>query len=277
MFKLKYIKYLGSFLLISVILYGIIENIIGYSSLYKYSDILLCDKYSSIESSYSNIKNIVSEPFILIHAVYSIEKLKKYYNKYKGFETDIVFYENKFILAHDNYNIDINKNNYVYLDDIFANINIVTGGGKSDLKYIWLDMKNMDNENYLYILEILINLTINYNINKSYIIIESPYPALLQSFSKKGFITSYYFEPIFYADKEQNNLIIKNIIDIVEKYPVDFISCNVKYFSLVNTVFPNMYKNYWYSGSSIQMILRSLFIRYYILNKDTTGILILDY
>lgn len=276
MVTLKHIKYFIFFLLISIILWSVIENIIGYLLLYKYSDILLYDEYSSIESSY-NIQNTFSEPFISIHAVYNIEKLKKYFNKYKCFETDIVFYENKFILAHDDYNIDINKNNYMYLDDIFASIDRMTGGGESDLKYMWLDFKNMNNENYLYILEMLINLASKYNINKSYIIIECPYPALLQSFSNKGFITSYYFEPVFYADKEKNNLIIKNIIDILEKYPVDFISCNVKYFSLVNTVFPNMYKNYWYSGSSIQMILRSLFIRKYILNQWTTGILILDY
>lgn len=276
MVKLKHIKYFIVFIFISISLWIVIENIIGYLSLYKYSDTLSYDKHSSIESP-DDIQKTFSKPFISIHAVYSIAKLKKYFNKYKCFETDIVFYENKFILSHDNYNIDINKNNYLYLDNIFANVNRMIGGGKSDLKYIWLDIKNMDNENYLYILEMLINLTSKYNINKSYIIIESPYPALLQSFSKKGFITSYYFEPVFYADKEKNNLIIKNIIDILEKYPVDFISCNVKYFSLVNTVFPNMHKNYWYSGSSIQMILRSLFIRQYILNQKTTGILILDY
>lgn len=129
MVTLKHVKYFIYFLLISIILWSVIENIIGYLSLYKYSDILLYDEYSSIESPY-NIQNTFSEPFISIHAVYSIEKLKKYFNQYKCFETDIVFYENKFILAHDNYNIDINKNNYVYLDDIFANINIITGGGE---------------------------------------------------------------------------------------------------------------------------------------------------
>lgn len=156
-------------------------------------------------------------------------------------------------------------------------MDLLLGGGKSDLKYLWLDFKNMNSENYLGILDTLIKHTSKYNINKSSLIIESPYPALLQIFSKKGFITSYYFEPVFYEDKEKNNLIIKNIIDIVEKYPVDFISCNVKYFSFVNSIFPNMHKNYWYSGGSLQMILRSIFIRLYILKQDNTGILILDY
>ncbi len=275
MITLKHIKYFIIFILISIISWSVIESIIGYFSLYTYSNTLSYDKYSSIESPY-NIKNNFSEPFISIHAVYSIEKLKKYFNKYKCFETDIVFYENKFIIAHDNINLDINKNSYLYLDDIFANISSISGG-RSDLKYIWLDFKNMNSENYLSILDILINLVAKYNINKSSIIIESPYPSLLQSFLNKGFITSYYFEPVFYEDREKNDLIIKNIIDIVEQYPVDFISCNVKYFSLVNNIFPNMHKKYWFSGSSLQMKLRSLFIRLYVLNQDTTGILILDY
>lgn len=214
MITLKHIKYFIIFILISIISWSVIESIIGYFSLYTYSNTLSYDKYSSIESPY-NIKNNFSEPFISIHAVYSIEKLKKYFNKYKCFETDIVFYENKFIIAHDNINLDINKNSYLYLDDIFANISSISGG-RSDLKYIWLDFKNMNSENYLSILDILINLVAKYNINKSSIIIESPYPSLLQSFLNKGFITSYYFEPVFYEDREKNDLIIKNIIDIVE-------------------------------------------------------------
>ncbi len=90
-------------------------------------------------------------------------------------------------------------------------------------------------------------------------------------------MTSYMFDPLFNKNIKENTNIVMNILQDIDKYDIDFISSNVKNYYLLKNLFPNIKKNYWFSGSSLQMKLRSIYIRYIILKDKNTGILLLDY
>lgn len=259
-----------------ILIWVLIEFIIAYYSLNFFTTDVEFEPSYSESSTY--IRENFTKPYIAIHAIYSIDKLKKYINKYNALETDVVYSDGVLFLSHD-IHIDI-KASTPHLESILSYLNQYYTDNKIENEYqktIWIDLKNIDEYNYGNIINILNTYVDKYNITRNKIIIESRNVSILPHFSKQGYLTSYYFIPSFSNNPQEDELVIKELKNNVEKYYVDFISCNVKYFRIVNKLFPNKYKNYWYDGSSIQMILRSVFVRYFIFQEDTTGILILDF
>lgn len=261
------------FIISGLVVWIIIELLIGYLSLQKYTtdiDFIPSNNESPKELKDKFIKKIVS-----IHAVYNIEKLKKYINKYEAIETDIIYTDNGLFLSH---NEPIDKGS-ITLDKLFEYLGqyyIKHDIQKQYQKYIWLDIKNITEDNYEIIINIIINEADKNQINRNKIIIESPKINFLPQFSNYGLLTSYYFSPSFSNNKDDEK-IIASLKDNIENYYVDFISCNHKYFRFVNRLFPKKMKNYWYEGGSIQMKIRSVFIKYFIFKEETSGILILDF
>ena len=126
---------------------------------------------------------IIPEKFWL-HRMNKIENAKneKLLADYRGIELDVIFFdnENKFDINHDSKGYVENS-----LEDYLSRVE-----GKA-LK-IWLDFKNLDEENAIQSLAVLSNYLTKYNIDKSDVIIESGNYKALGHYKAKGFYTSYY-------------------------------------------------------------------------------------
>lgn len=116
-----------------------------------------------------------------LHRTNSLQKLEELSFKYPGIEIDISYDENKLIfdVGHELEN-SINLS----LEKMFEKLD-------KDKK-VWLDLKNLTEENSLIVLEKLEKLIMNYSLKKSNFIIESPDYKSLKKFKEKGFYTSYY-------------------------------------------------------------------------------------
>ncbi len=127
------IKYLLFFTFFSLLIYFVIEVFMASYTLHESQHFVDKINYKNYKKSSQNILYIFKEPFIAIHAVYSKEKLYKYIRKYKGIETDIVYKNNNFYIAHDDieniekYTIKLN-NIFAYINE-FKDTNMIYGGG----------------------------------------------------------------------------------------------------------------------------------------------------
>lgn len=217
------------------------------------------------------------------HAVYSVSEADEYINKYGGIETDVVYKWGRFVIAHGE-NLLVSQNaNYTYLEDLLPPLSSYLAGLQNEdksLPYIWLDCKNLTENIKEDFLKDMLALLNNAGISPHNVIIETPVAEVIDYFSQYGFKTSYFFEPdVNKGDKYENTESVNYAAErlLGGGKSVSYISCNVRFYSVVNKAFPDMIKNYWYYGSSIQMIIRSFFIRLAVMNRDDTGILLIDY
>ena len=201
-----------------------IENIVKY--------------YNIPKSEYENKRNItVPKKSIWLHRVNKKERIKKYFDLYTGFETDIHFNSKKqyFNVSHDN--IDGDEN----LADMLKNIKGL------EQKYLWLDFKNLEQSNKE---EALINLNKIVKDNKllrEHIIVESQNPAALDIFEKAGYYTSFYLN-CYSSDWKQSNKfpgLLSEYIKELNDSIVDFVSCDAHYFDIVKYYFPKVAHLFW--------------------------------
>ena len=189
-----------------------------------------------VPSKYTNKTNItIPKKQIWLHRVNTKKRLKYYLNKYNGFEIDIKFNINKkyFNVSHDN--IDGDEN----LAEMLKNI--------EDLKqkYLWLDFKNLEQDNKEIALTILNKIVQDNNLKKNHIIVESNNPKALDIFAKAGYYTSFYLS--CYSWDEYDNL-SDSLFDNIKKLDetnVDFVSSDANYFDIVKYCFPNVSHLFW--------------------------------
>ncbi len=146
---------------------------------------------NSIKITKNAIKEILFFPIKLVkpipdkcwlHRVNSVEKMLELSDKYTGIEIDVNFnnIELFFDVTHE-----IEDSINLSLEEYFKYLN------KNDKK-IWIDFKNLTEENVENSLEVLENIIFEYDVDKTRFIIESPNYEMLKFFKERGYYTSYY-------------------------------------------------------------------------------------
>ncbi len=152
-----------------------------------------------------------------VKAVNTIERMNTITDKISGIEFDIYFdtAKNIFDVHHDEDNST--GLNFETLLEEYKRLNLHAS--------IWIDFKNLSNQNEKMALETLMQLRNRFNLANQ-ILVESSKPELLKIFSDSGFYTSYYtpmFNPYLISNNEMKNW-EDSIADVLMKHPVNALS-----------------------------------------------------
>lgn len=182
----------------------------------------------------NRVDNYLAEQFLpskfWLHRVNSVEKQMEFSEKYTGLEFDIVFYhkEMAFENSHDadcleKFNFEKQLKLYKYL-------------GNSNR--MWLDFKNLTDENKYDSLTVLNDLLSKYNVDKNKVWVESQNWQALKVFKEAGFRTSYYFP--YYNFSKMSSSEIETAKQKTERIAfsgnVDAISFYGGYYSFINSL-----------------------------------------
>lgn len=171
------------------------------------------------------------------HRVNSKEKLNSALNYFEGIELDLVYNDKENILDVNHPPTETIGLNF---EDYFKAIK------KNQFPYIWLDIKNITEENAEQILEMLVVIFNSREYPLYKVLIESRNPKSLLIFEKEGFKTSFYLPNYLYKKDSlalsKSVLEIKNILKI---QPNIAISTNFKNYNIVKKEFPNKKKYIW--------------------------------
>lgn len=165
-----------------------------------------------------------------LHRVNSVAKQKELAHKYKGIEFDIIYYEkeNSFENSHDKK--DLQKYNLAKQFQQYASA--------SANNEIWLDFKNLNENNQQESLECLNALVAEYHIEKSKIWVESKSWQALKSFKLGGFKTSYYFPYYKFNEMTEDEIkfVRKQTVDIAASGNVDAVSFYGDYYDFISSL-----------------------------------------
>ena len=168
-----------------------------------------------------------------LHGCNSIKKLQTTGSKYAGVEFDIIYYAetDTFGVSHDIENVislPLEKS-IVYL-------------AETD-QMIWLDFKNLTEQNKTASRNCLNAILNRHRIDKSRIVVESNAPSSLEHYTEDGFYTSYYC-PIndknTFASVQTKKAYIDHIRQVSQSKNIRALSCAANYFSLVREAAPQM-------------------------------------
>ena len=124
-----------------------------------------------------------NEDRLWLHRCNSVEKIKEFESEYPNFECDVIFRsENYFDVTHD-----YDKSNGVVLEDDFKEL-------KGNDRRMWIDLKNLDENNCADALQEMERLVCTYNIARERLIIETRQWKALRDFTLKGYYTSCYID-----------------------------------------------------------------------------------
>lgn len=174
---------------------------------------------------------------IWAHRVNSLEKLNSALGYFNGIELDLVYNIDKDLLDVNHpptKSIGLDFNEY---------LNTVK---KDDFPYIWLDIKNINENNAPAILKRLLLLfnSKNYPLHK--ILIESRKADQLNMFKKEGFKVTFYLPPNLY--KKDSLSLYQSILEIkktIKAQPNIAISTSIKDYDIIKKEFPNKAKYIW--------------------------------
>lgn len=174
---------------------------------------------------------------IWAHRANSKEKLNSALNYFDGVELDLIYSlkENKFDVNHP-----LTKSINLSFEDYLNSIK------DKQFPYLWLDMKNLNEQNSKLILEKLLLLFTNkkYPLNK--ILIESKKALELKKFNELGFNTSFYLPTDLYKKNRENlSKNISRIRNIISENPNIAISTSFKDYHILAKEFPNHPKYIW--------------------------------
>ena len=178
---------------------------------------------------------------ILAHRVNSLEKLKSALNYFNGVELDLVYNKTSNVL-------DVN-----HPPAISINLNFEDYISKIDSKktpFLWLDIKNLTNENSEDILTLLLSIFNERDFPLNRVLIETRYPEALLIFTNSGFKTSYYLPSGLRNknDSDLNSEIIK-ISNVLKKQPNIGISSDYRDYQILKDNFPSKTKYLWMISS----------------------------
>ena len=204
---------------------------------------------------------------IWAHQINTVEELNSALNYYEGVELDLVYNSEKNLL--DVYHPPSKSKGLSFKKYLKAI-------EKNNFPYLWLDIKNINNDNATAILDRLLFLfeTKNYPLNK--ILIESKKPKELIKFEKKGFKTSYYLP--FHLHKKDSLSLSKSILsikNIIKSQPNIAISTSFKDYNIIKKEFPNQSKYIWailkpihFQHFKIREILKDEYVKIILLNYN---------
>lgn len=215
----KYKKFL-----IAIVIVGVVISVYNY------------DKITAkvIKKLPVSVENYLAEQYLpdkfWLHRTDSVEKQYEFANKYQGIEFDIIYYEaeNAFENSHDKK--DLNKYNLEKQLRAYQDIGLPKG--------IWLDFKNLTENNKFAAKNTLDNIMTKYNIDKKLVWLESGNWQALKIFHDDGYRTSYYL-PYYKLDK-MTAAEIENARKLTKKIAfsgsVDAVSFYGGYYDFVNSV-----------------------------------------
>lgn len=216
----------------------------------KFKDLVAEDNMSEREGRFG------FKSKIWLYGVNSPEKLAKNFNKYDGFEIDVVYNEKErtFFVGRGS--------GKVTLDDMFA--------VKPDLsgKFFWLDVKNIDFNNQSEILRELIALTGRNIMHKSHLAIVSPNAEYLDDFAASGFLTCFRFPSLYRVKRGDIRKVLEAAVEKYKNSTVDFICGDVRYFNFMDFYFPGAPKMYQNTGREAKNI------NPYILKRSDTSVVL---
>ncbi|WP_336129198.1 hypothetical protein [Mesoflavibacter sp. CH_XMU1422-2] len=202
---------------------------------------------------------------IYAHRVNSKEKLEASLLYFKGIELDLVYDSKKDIL-------DVN---HPPTKSMQLNFNDYLSSLKGEKPRLWLDIKNLNIDNALLILNKLQVILNKLDYNYSNVLVESTRPESLSIFSKAGFKTSYYLPPnIYLKSKKEKDSIIQLILGKLNRDNNLGISTNYKDYNLLKDNFPITTKYIW--ALTPRVHLDQLKVRS-ILKDSTVSILIIRF
>lgn len=204
---------------------------------------------------------------IWAHRVNSIPKLEYTQKKYAGVELDILYdlKSNSFDVNHPPA-----ESIGLTLDNYFSNIKKTNNLG------VWLDFKNLSNENAQQSLIKLKELIKKHNLNSKDIVVESQSPEFLADFKKEEIKTSYYL-PTFLNRLSEDELKqkLKEINTKITNHPTTAISTNIVDYSIIAKHFPNETKYLWnIDGVYNARIFKNFFLNREVLKDPNVQILL---
>lgn len=119
-----------------------------------------------------------------LHRVNSIGKQKEFSEKYSGIEFDIIFHNEELAFENSHDIESIAKYNFEEQLKVYKELGNNNG--------IWLDFKNLKEENKYNALSVLEGLLLKYSVDKSKVWLESSNWQSLDVFVRNGYNTSYY-------------------------------------------------------------------------------------
>lgn len=225
-------KYIAKLLLLCVVIFV-------FSTDWR-EKLLLPQEYPfvDIQSNLNPPDEEVYDEKLWLHRVNEYERMHKASKTYTGMEIDVhySFIHNSFYTSHDPDPIE-----YIFLDDLLHSVENIHHFN------IWLDVKNLHNDNAEAALQHLMYICDTLKIDPDNIIVESPYPHLLETFKKTGYNTSYYIPTFNPYDASEEEIIdyIEEIDSVLIVNDVDYISGNYKQYQLINHYFPDAHILLW--------------------------------
>ena len=167
-----------------------------------------------------------------LHRTNSIEKQRELGYKYKnrGIEFDVIFHDKQMIFENSHDEENITKYNLEKQFKLYRELGYNEG--------IWLDFKNLDEENKYKAKKVLDELLKKYNIDKSKLWIESSNWKSLDVFKIGGYKTSYYFPyyDLKNLDEDKISKIQEQIKLIAESGNINAISFYGKYYDFISSL-----------------------------------------
>ena len=161
-------------------------------------------------------KNHTIGKHIYAHRTNSPKRAKIYKKYYSSFEFDAIWDKNK--SAIDIYHWPERKSISFLFSDL---LNIMDKD-----KYYWMDLKNLNNNNYLNIIKYIESITSKgTKLRNDHLIIESKNPKILSLLATRGFYTSYYLPNAIFKDNcSELEPVTHIIVNNIQKYPTRYIS-----------------------------------------------------
>jgi hypothetical protein len=184
-----------------------------------------------------------------VKAVDSKEMMSKVDTGISGMESDVYFdrRKNKFDVHHD-----IDNSTGLNLEELLDEYS------KRKLKAsIWLDIKNLDDSNYIRALAALIQLRNTYQLTNK-LLVESNRADLLTAFSDSGFYTSYYtpmFNPYLINDDEIKHW-VDSLSKVIHDSKVDALSGYYFQYPFLHRYFPNYPVLIWAANDRFSLVNR---------------------
>ncbi|GGD83912.1 hypothetical protein GCM10011312_04950 [Planktosalinus lacus] len=204
---------------------------------------------------------------IWAHRVNSLEKLNYTQKHYAGIELDVVYdlKTNTFDVNHPPA-----KSIGLTLDTYFSSLNEKNNIG------IWLDFKNLNEENEQESLIKLKELIKKHELIPQYMIVESQSPEYLFGFKQEGFKTSFYLPSSL--NRLSNEELIAKVLEIktkIKNYPTNAISTNSVDYSIIAKHFPNEKKYLWnIDGLYNTRIFKNFFLNRKVLKDPKVEVLL---
>lgn len=244
--KLKFLLFI---LLLVFLTYIINHTIIAYKYIYNDSKVI---NQLDINTSYTENSIIFNsaKDFKWLHHMNNVEVVNTFQDKSNFFELDVIIQNDDIYVAHDS----LELNNSITLKDylsIFTSL---------DNRMFWFDVKNIDISNYsifLSKLNAILSHTNNGLVNKSNIIIEIGNLDVLKLVygtiknEKIRYKLSWYFPYVDLTDRNKAISSINNYLRHIDDYSFDYVSSDLMYYNILNKIFPNRKKLFWYTGGCV--------------------------